>query len=216
MNIYQKIQSIRVKLAKDDIKKTGKNTYSNFAYYELSDFLPKLNEYLEKNGLFTSFSILSKRVDRDEVAVLKIIDSEEPKEKVIFKVPTAEAQVGVRKDGTGGADPIQNQGAKITYMRRYLLMIAFEIVEQDVVDSQPQKNGVKKVVETAQPRSTTSSSPASEKQKRMFFALAKDKWESVEMAKEFVKTNLGLESFNNITVTQLSAIINRMLKKEIK
>lgn len=150
MNIYQKIQTIRVQLAKDDIKKTGKNTYSNFTYYELSDFLPKINEYLNKSGLFAAFSILTKRVDKDEMAVLKITNSEKPEETVTFEVPTAEAQVGVRKDGTGGADPIQNQGAKITYMRRYLLMIAFEIVEQDAVDSQPQKNGKAKA--TAKPK----------------------------------------------------------------
>jgi hypothetical protein len=133
LNVYQKLQKVRVALLKKNLKKSGQNTYSKFSYYELGDFLPQLNELNDEAGLATRFYIT------DKVAVLEIIDSEKPEDIIKFSSPTAEVEIGLRKDGTGGAEPIQNLGGKITYMRRYLLMIAFEIVESDYVDRQKQE-----------------------------------------------------------------------------
>ena len=130
-NIYQKIQSVRVDLAKKNLKKTGNNTYSKFKYYELADFLPTLNGMMKANGLMTVFTM------EKEKAVLKIFNSDKPEEFVTFYTPTAEVEIGKSKTG-GGAQPIQNLGGKITYLRRYLLMVAFEIVEADVVDDKKQ------------------------------------------------------------------------------
>ena len=127
--LYQKLQDARVELQNMKLKKSGKNTYSNFNYYELADLLPAINVLCKKYGLFTKFDI--KREGEVEMATLSIHSGAEV---VIFSSPTAEAKIGVKKDGTGGADPIQNLGAKITYLRRYLLMNVFEIVENDMVD----------------------------------------------------------------------------------
>lgn len=134
-NVYQRLQEARVELQKLNLKKTGKNTYSNFTYYELGDFLPYLNNIMLSNGLMTAFSII--KTETVEEAVLEVFNALTPSEKVIFRLPTAEAEIGKKKDGTGGADPIQNLGGKTTYMRRYLMMIAFEIVESDYVDKNP-------------------------------------------------------------------------------
>ena len=136
MNIYTKLIQARLDLQNLKLKKTGKNDYSNFTYYELGDFLPAVNELASKHGLFTRFNIISDK--GIEKAILTIINAENPEEKVDFISPTAEAFIGSKmKDGvrTGGADPIQNLGGKTTYMRRYLLMTAFEMVESDQVDS---------------------------------------------------------------------------------
>jgi len=134
-NVYQKLSFVRAELVKRQIKKSGKNTYSNFIYYELGDFLPHINELNNEVGLMTRFNISPKSEYAPERAVLEVINVDKPEEKIIFDSETANVQIGVKANGTGGADPIQNLGGKITYMRRYLMMSAYEIGEADEVDA---------------------------------------------------------------------------------
>ena len=42
-SIYEKLAQMRVELQSKKLTKTGKNTYSKYDYYELSDFLPSCN-----------------------------------------------------------------------------------------------------------------------------------------------------------------------------
>jgi hypothetical protein len=133
MSIFKKLNEARLELQSLSLKKSGKNTYSNFTYYELGDFLPAINELCDKHGLLTRFNIISER--GIEKAILTIYDVDKPTDKIEFVSPTAEVEIGRKKDGTGGAEPIQNLGGKITYMRRYMLMTAFEMVESDMVDA---------------------------------------------------------------------------------
>jgi len=139
-NIYHKLQAARVELQDMELKKSGVNKKYGYKYYELGDILPAINELCKKYKMFTEFSMFSiknyQAIDGEEVekANLKIRNIENPEETVVFVAPTATPQIGVKADGTGGADPIQNLGGKITYMRRYMLMTAFEIVESDMVE----------------------------------------------------------------------------------
>lgn len=139
MNIYEKLQKCRVELQTLRLKKSGENKFSGFKYYELKDFLPKINELFDKYGLFSNFSI------KDGQAVLEIIDKDwiskesfkdESLEffkqnscffKVEFISPVAEANVK-------GCTAIQSLGAVHTYMKRYLYLNALEIVEDDSLD----------------------------------------------------------------------------------
>lgn len=122
MNIYQKLQNARVELQEMKLKKTGKN--QSMTYYELGDLLPAVNVLCQKHELFTNLSIVHKEV---EMAVLTVYNSLDAKESIVFECPTAEAQLPK-------GQAIQNLGAKITYLRRYMLMTAFEIAESDIVD----------------------------------------------------------------------------------
>lgn len=132
MNIYQKIAKVRVDLQNLNLKKSGNNTFSHYQYFELGDFLPAINELCLKNDLITAFSIIHDK--GTEKAILTLYNASEPTEKLCFVSPTAEVEIGRKKDGTGGAEPIQNLGGKTTYLRRYLLMTAFEMVESDMVE----------------------------------------------------------------------------------
>lgn len=116
--IYDKLQKIRMELKKADIKKTGKNAFAKYEYYELSDFLPTIMTLCEKNKVVTMISFTS------EIATLTVIDCEKPEEKIIFTSPMV-------KTDLKGANEIQCLGAVETYQRRYLYMTAFEIVEAD-------------------------------------------------------------------------------------
>ena len=52
MNIFEKIQTVRVRLAQDGLKKGKKNEYAGYTYYEMGDFLPRLMALCEECKIF--------------------------------------------------------------------------------------------------------------------------------------------------------------------
>lgn len=123
-NIYTKLQTVRVNVQKKGLKKSGQN--QRFVYFELNDFLPTANEELQKQGLCPVFNIVTDE-NGIEKATLSIYDGEN---SITFESPTAQAVLN------GGRNPIQELGAKHTYLKRYLYMNALEIAENDIVDAQ--------------------------------------------------------------------------------
>ena len=122
MNVYEKLQKCRVELQNTELKKSGNNKFAGYKYFELGDFLPTINRLCMENKLLTVTTFTN------ELATLEVINAEAPEEKVIFTSPQGQAQLK-------GCHEIQNIGAVETYQRRYLMMLAFEIVESDVLDS---------------------------------------------------------------------------------
>ena len=129
MSIYAKLAQARVKLQKENLKKTGNNR--SFKYFELKDFLPRVNEIFDELKMCAVVRYSS------ELATLTIYDCEKD-ESIEFTSPM------VQKALPSGTE-IQNLGAIQTYQRRYLYLTALEIVEDDLVDSiQPEKTEQKK------------------------------------------------------------------------
>jgi hypothetical protein len=122
MNIYQKLQKCRVELQKSGLKKSGRNTFSNYDFFELGDFLPRTNELFAEHGLIGLVS------PGETSATLTIRDTDKPEDIIVFSCPNAEITLK-------GAHAIQNIGAVKTYQRRYLWIDAMEISEHDAVDS---------------------------------------------------------------------------------
>ena len=123
--LYKKLAEARVMLQEAGVKKTGYNAFSKFEYFQLSDFLPEVNRIFQKLGLCSHFTM------DVTTAVLTIYDTEEDA-SLTFTSPTAEA-------GIKGASSIQQLGGVITYMRRYLWLMAMEITEADTVDALPEE-----------------------------------------------------------------------------
>jgi len=121
MNIYEKLQTIRIALLEKNLKKSGKNTFAKYDYYELSDFLPEIMQLMAGTKMTSTVTFTK------EQAVLTLIDAEKPEDQIIFTSPMAGASLK-------GVHEIQNLGAVETYQRRYLYMTAFEIVEADILD----------------------------------------------------------------------------------
>lgn len=129
MSIYAKLAQARVKLQKENLKKTGNNR--SFKYFELKDFLPRVNEIFDELKMCAVVRYSS------ELATLTIYDCEKD-ESIEFTSPM------VQKALPSGTE-IQNLGAIQTYQRRYLYLTALEIVEDDLVDSiTPEKTEQKK------------------------------------------------------------------------
>lgn len=144
-NIYTKLQAMRVELQSMGIKKSGRNTYSGYDYYELADILPPINVLQQK---YETCSYIT--FTKDE-AVLTLVNSENPEEKITFSSPMEELALKA-------AHPIQNLGGIETYQRRYLYMAAFEIIENDYFDATQGKptdtNGGSKTPKKAAPVAT--------------------------------------------------------------
>ena len=122
MNIYEKLQAARIKIAAGGIQKSGKNEFAKYKYYGLGDFLPQIMEACDELKITPIISTDSE----GRKFVLELINSESPEEVIRFSIPIVQAQLK-------GVQPIQNLGAVITYSRRYLYMLAFEIIETDVI-----------------------------------------------------------------------------------
>lgn len=113
----------RLALQGTELAKTGRNKFAGYDYFELGDFLPTCQKLLAKNGLASVISFGATE------ATLTIIDIEKPEEHPIkFCSPMAKAELK-------GCHEIQNLGASETYLRRYLYVAAFEIVEHDALDA---------------------------------------------------------------------------------
>lgn len=134
-NLNESIINIRVKLQNAKLKKSGKNKFAGFDYFELADFLPKLNELMLSEGLNDRFYI------KDDLATLEIQKGGEINTYtmpfVMFETPTNR-----REDKTTGEvyevktmQDIQYLGALNTYYKRYLYLNAFGITDGDVIDS---------------------------------------------------------------------------------
>ena len=157
LNIYQKIMQVRCDVIDAGIKKTGHNKFSNFWYYELKDFLSFTTKAFKNIKLYSKFSITPATPTNAEMVTFKVVNSEKVDEVETYTLPTAECFIGQKKDGTGGADPIQNLGGKITYLRRYMYLIVLDLIEDDEVDAKEQiakKATPKKHVPTTEPRYT--------------------------------------------------------------
>lgn len=118
--IYEKLQQARVQLQKKKLKKSGLNSYSKFEYFELSDFLPTVNEIFLSLKMSSNFSMLK------DCATLTLYDWED-KSETTFTTPSEELDLK-------GCNKVQALGGVHTYLKRYLYMNALEIVEADMFD----------------------------------------------------------------------------------
>lgn len=140
-NLNDSIISIRVKLQNSKLKKSGKNKFAGFDYFELADFLPKLNELMLEEKINDRFYI------KDDLATLELQKGEEinvyTMPFVLFSTPLT-----YKKDKSGNflknkdgeyiqmpsMQDIQYLGALNTYYKRYLYLNAFGITDGEVID----------------------------------------------------------------------------------
>lgn len=137
MNVYEKLNAVRLSLHEMNLAKSGWNDFGKWAYFELADFLvPALRLFGENK--------LCGMVDcGDGKASLRVLNTEKPDETIVFTVPLSTAALK-------GAHDVQNLGAVISYSRRYLWMMALEILEHDGLDGDKPKKPKSTTVAAAQ------------------------------------------------------------------
>jgi len=120
MSVYAKLQQARILLQNTKLKKSGHNKFANYYYFELGDFLPDIQNICQNIGLCGLVSFT------EEMAYLNLHDTEDGS-FTTFTSPMSSAALK-------GCHAVQNLGAVQTYLRRYLWVNAFEIVEHDALE----------------------------------------------------------------------------------
>ena len=123
MSVHKKLMQARVNLLSVDLKKSGRNTFQNYSYFELGDFIPHIQTIFNDVGLCGVVSF------NNEYAQLCITDVDDGT-VIVITSPMAEANLK-------GSQPIQLIGSIQTFQRRYLWMAALELTEHDTIDMTP-------------------------------------------------------------------------------
>ena len=126
INLYEKLQVIKQEIVDSKLKKTGKNKYAGFEYFELCDILPTIIKLCNEHKVFTTISF------GKEVATLTAINCENTNEKLEITSPMEELEMK-------GCNKVQALGGVETYQRRYLYLSLFDITENDMFDSTNQE-----------------------------------------------------------------------------
>ena len=121
--LYERLANARARFHNLKLKKSGKNKFAGFEYFELEDFLVPLLECLRQEKLVPVVSFDS------EFATLTLYMMDSSASLTITS-PMAEANLK-------GCHPIQNAGAVQSYQRRYLYITLAEVCEHDALDSAP-------------------------------------------------------------------------------
>lgn len=190
MNILEKINVAKKALYAKGLNKSGRNDFSKYDYFELADFLPDLVALENQLGFICIISF-------NENAELCIMDTDQPESQIIFSSPMSTAALK-------GMHEVQNLGAVQTYLRRYLYVTAFEIVEHDALDGKtatPPATG-----KTAEkPPETISKAQIMELTKECMTAAGKADVKAIERLKG-VYTNHGYKEAKDILAKDFEQI----------
>ena len=189
-NIYSKMQKARCEFQEKPLKKSGWNSFSNFAFFELKDVQPTINALLEKYNMCSLMSF------GNDLATLTIINSENPEEKMVFTSPMSTAKLKACHE-------VQNLGAVETYIRRYLWFAAFEIVESDGLDATVGKDD--------KPSKTKANVNAAK-----IVKLIESKYVNEMAVKQHVKSAYGVDAYEPLSVKQAKELMEMLSQKPDK
>jgi hypothetical protein len=149
MTVYEKLQNARAEFLCHDIKKSGKNKFAGYEYFELGDFMPTITRIFDEVGLCGVVRFTT------EQATLTVYDTADGS-SIEFISPMVFA-VSVK------GQAIQDLGSTHTYMRRYLWLLAADVTEHDSVDSLAPAEAPKPVKAASKPTTPAEAKPAEEK-----------------------------------------------------
>ena len=121
MNIYTKLNALRLYISNKFVEKSGQNNHKPFKYFQLSDFIPLVIKKSDELGIVGCMNFTA------ETATLTLICIDD-KSTVKFSSPMSTADLK-------GNQPVQNLGSVHTYLRRYLWVNALELVESDEIEA---------------------------------------------------------------------------------
>lgn len=211
--LNKSIIAIRVGLQKSNLKKSGHNSFSNFDYYELSDFLPRLNELMLQEELNDIFTV------EDGYAKLILVKGDEKQEyKIPFtlfdtplnwkfnKITQENEQVKSMQD-------IQYLGALNTYYKRYLYLNAFGITDGEIINSMD-NTSIPAKKETKVTKTTTKEQTQEELENMLDYEYQQALQMSGQDEKEMLG-HYGVESADKLTLQQKKEAIV-VMKAKIK
>ena len=147
-----------------------------------------MNKALQKFRLFTQIEV------QTQIAILEIVNVDNPQEKVMYSMPFIEAEMK-------SASKIQSWGSSVSYLSRYLILEAFQIGEAEVdVDS----------TEESEARAEAQKEPKKLSLKEEVVALCREKASENRTA-----VNSIVKKYNNNSIA-VSKIEDEEILKQIK
>lgn len=226
MNVKQKLAKARLYFLNKKVSKSGKNMNLEFKYFELEDIVPVAIRIFARVGL------TSNTVFDGQTASMTIYNADNPDEPgITFTAPYREVEQIISNKGKVVTNVMQALGSSITYLRRYLWMMALDITEPDDVDATlgsenyddddmetpaPAKSTPKPPA-TAQERAaakeelTSTDGAASEKQIAELKAFCKELMEKDEAQEDFVQQiAMKTDGFTNITASACAELCKNL------
>ena len=212
LNIWQKLLLVRDEFAQAEVKRSGKNMQLTSLFYELADIVPVARV------IFNKYRLLALDTFLDGKAIMTVVDVDNPEARLVFGLDIQ------TYDGNKAVTPPQAYGAVVTYYRRYLYMVALDIVEADYLENNlnpPEVTDTKTVTPTAPVTTPKVATPAATEKplasgdaqadelqisqlKKVFSSLLE-----VDPSKEEMITNIAIEtkSFTVISKADCEALI---------
>lgn len=153
MNVYLKLILAREMFLSENVQKSGKNMHLAFKYFELDDIVPVATKIFARIGLLPMVNFVNGN------AVMSIVNTDKVDEVISFTAPFNQLDPIVSKEGKTATNVMQALGSSITYMRRYLYMMAMDICEADSIDANIGSG------DNTQPTSTKSTVPTTPAQR---------------------------------------------------
>lgn len=220
LNVYQKLIKAREQFLMSEINQSGKNMKLSFKYFELKDIVPTVTKIFSEIGLIALDSFT------DTVATLTIVNTDSPEEVIPFSMPFNQIQPIVSNAGKQVTNDMQALGSSVTYMRRYLYLIAMDICVNDEIeptidkDTNNQGDAEKKIPATAEQRQevkkelTSPEEKASDLQiqglKKVLKKLREADASQVKLIEELAVKTSG---FTQITKTECEKLIGEITAK---
>lgn len=208
MNIYQKLIEARHQFLEAGVEPSGKHIQLEFKYFELKDIVPVATRIFKELGLVSLVSF------NKEEATMTVVNCDSPEEQIVFTSPMREINVIVSNTGKQVTNEIQTLGSMETYQRRYLYLMALDVVENDSIDpntgnqsEKPTKTRKAKAVPDVDTASETSTETAVE-QPKPTIPLTKE--ERQEVKEKIVAEN---EMADTLQITALKKALKKL--KEI-
>ena len=194
MNVRQKLAKARLYFLNQKVTKSGKNINLEFKYFELEDIVPTAIRIFARVGLTTN------TVFDGETARMTIYNVDNREEAGIeFVAPYREVGQIISNKGKEVTNPMQALGSSITYLRRYLWMMALDVTEPDDVDANLGADSEDTDLETPAPAKKSTPKPPATPAER-------------KAAKEELTSTDGAASEEQIT--ELKKLCKELMKKD--
>lgn len=122
--MYRRLSQIQGELMTMAIPKSGYNKFGRYEYYELEDILPVIWRKCYEHHITLVFNFI------EDNAILRLKDWDNPGEEISVRVPMPPI-TSLNK----GMNILQSEGSYLTYLKRYLLVNTFLIMEKDIADA---------------------------------------------------------------------------------
>ena len=135
MSLWERLSRIKAELSKREVKKSGHNKFSGYYYHELADFMPHITDLQATFGVDDTVDFIKNQDGFIDSVSITLTNVHRPEETKTTTIPYVEAEMLAKGGAPSTIDAIQRMGSTITYNRRYIYMLAYNITENDQVDA---------------------------------------------------------------------------------